>query len=105
GKGYFVADDRPISWGEFQDHIVAASGKKVRTMNFPEVFVDIAAFGGEILTRIDKKPRLFNRQKALMGAQEAWTCDASAIRRDTGFTPAVDVPEGVRRTPEPYPPP
>jgi UDP-glucose 4-epimerase len=98
GKGYFVAEERPISWGDFQAEVVAASGRKARTLNFPGVFVDIAAFGGELLTRLDKKPRLLNKQKALMGAQDAWTCDGSAIRRDTGFAPVVDVPDGVRRT-------
>ena len=62
------------------------------------MLVDIAAFGGELLTRLDKKPRLFNRQKALMGAQEAWTCQHDALRADTGYAPEVEAPEGVTRT-------
>jgi nucleoside-diphosphate-sugar epimerase len=98
GKGYFVCDGRPLTWGEFQGHIVRASARRVRTLDLPEVLVDLAAFGGELLTRVDKKPRLFNRQKALMGAQEAWTCQHDALRADTGYTPRVDVAEGVART-------
>jgi len=97
GKGYFVCDGQPITWGEFQEHIVAASGRRVRTMNLPEGLVSLAAIGGELLTKIDNKPRLFNRQKALMGAQEAWTCDSRTPREDTGFRPEVQVPEGVHR--------
>ena len=50
------------------------------------------------LTRIDKKPRLFNRQKAKMGAQEAWTCRHDALRADAGYAPQIDVAEGVART-------
>src|SRR6185295_5777537 len=97
GKGYFVCDGTPITWGDFQEHIVRASGRRVRTLNLPEFFVDVAAFGGELLTRVDGKPRLFNRQKALMGAQEAWTCRHDALRADAGYSPAVQAPEGVER--------
>ena len=98
GKGYFVCDGKPTTWGEFQEEIVRASGRSVRTLNLPGVLVDIAAVGGELLTRLDGKPRLFNKQKALMGAQEAWTCQHDALKADTGYTPQVMVPEGVKRT-------
>jgi len=98
GKGYFVCDGVPVTWGTFQEEIVHASGRHVLTLNLPEVFVDIAAVAGEALTRLDGKPRLFNRQKARMGAQEAWTCRHDALRADTGYAPRVDVREGVERT-------
>lgn len=98
GKGYFVSDGRPITWGEFQAHIVNASGRKVLTLDLPETVVTLAAIGGELLTRLDKKPRLFNRQKAMMGAQEAWTAHDDALRADIGYKPEVDVAEGVARS-------
>ena len=74
---------------------MAASGKKVRTLDLPGVLVDIAALGGELVTKVDGKPRLFNRQKAKMGAQEAWTCKSDALR-DLGWRSAVDMEEGVK---------
>ncbi len=98
GKGYFVCDGVPLTWGDFQEHIVRASGRRVRTLDLPELFVDVAAFAGELVTRLDGKPRLFNRQKALMGAQEAWTCQSDALRADADYTPTVGVAEGVART-------
>lgn len=98
GKGFFVSDGDPITWERFQDEIVRASGRKVRTLNLPELLVDIAAFGGELATRFDNKPRLFNRQKAKMGAQEAWTCKSDALRAATGWEPKIPLSEGVRRT-------
>lgn len=96
GRGFFVCDGAPITWETFQAAIVAASGRKVRTLNLPELLVDVAAFGGEIATRFDKKPRLFNRQKAKMGAQEAWTCSSAALRQATGWQSKVPVSEGVK---------
>lgn len=98
GKGYFVCDGAPISWGAFQDHIIRASGRKVRTFNLPEVLVSVAAAFGELATRLDNKPRLFNKQKAVMGAQEAWTCSHESLRADIGYAPEIEVAEGVRRT-------
>ena len=98
GHGYFVAEGAPLTWGDFQREIVAASGKRARTLDLPEAFVGLAALGGELLTKLDKKPRLFNKQKAKMGAQEAWTCDGATLVRDAAFAPQVSVAEGVKRT-------
>lgn len=97
GKSYFICDGRPVTWGIFQQAIVEASGRKVMKLSLPEVLVDLAAFGGELATKIDKKPRLFNRQKAKMGAQDAWTCRHDAAREDFGYAPEVELEEGVRR--------
>lgn len=94
-QAYFICDGVPVTWGTFQEAIVRASGRKVLTLNLPEVLVDVAAVFGELATKIDGKPRLFNKQKAKMGAQEAWTCQHDAARRDFGYEPQVDVERGV----------
>ena len=98
GKGYFLCDGRPVTWGQFQQAIVDASGKKrVFKLKLPEMLVSVAAVGGELATKIDGKPRLFNKQKAKMGAQEAWTCSHDAAREDFGYAPQVPMEEGVKR--------
>ena len=98
GKGYFICDGRPVTWGDFQEAIVQVSGKRVMTMNLPGFFVDVAAVFGELMTKVDGKPRLFNRQKAKMGAQQAWTCRHDAAKNDFGYTPQVQLEEGVKRS-------
>jgi nucleoside-diphosphate-sugar epimerase len=98
GRGYFGCDEKPLTWDEFQGHIVRAVGRKVMTLNLPGFTVDIAAVFGELATKFDKKPRLFNRQKAILSAQEAWTCTSAAATRDLGFTPTVFPAEGCERT-------
>lgn len=92
---YFICDGVPVTWGTFQEAIVAASGRSVLTLNLPELLVDVAAVFGELATKLDGKPRLFNKQKAKMGAQEAWTCQHDAARRDFGYEPCVPVERGV----------
>jgi len=97
GKGYFLCDGRPVTWGEFQQAIVDAHGKRVLELKLPEFLVGVAAMGGELVTKIDGKPRLFNRQKAKMGAQEAWTCTHEAAAEDFGYAPQVPMEDGVAR--------
>ncbi len=97
GKGYFICDGRPVTWGQFQHAIMEANGKKARMLNLPEFLVGVAAFGGELATKLDGKPRLFNKQKAIMGAQSAWTCRHDAAADDFGYHPTVQMEEGVSR--------
>jgi nucleoside-diphosphate-sugar epimerase len=97
-KGYFITSDEQVTWEQFQSEVVRAVGRPVRTLDLPEQVLSVAAIGGEIATRIDKKPRLLNLQKAKMGAQQAWTCVGDSAREDFGFATEVDLAEGVRRT-------
>lgn len=101
-KGYFICDGHPMTWAEFQEHIVRAAGRRVLKVDLPGRLVDVAARFGELATRMDGKPRLFNRQKATMAAQEAWTCTHAAAARDFSYKPRYDAAEGTKRTMEWY---
>ncbi|MDH4282333.1 MAG: NAD(P)-dependent oxidoreductase [Myxococcales bacterium] len=101
-KGYFLTSAEQVTWEQFQSEIVRVVGRRVRTVDLPELLVSVAAVGGEIASKIDKKPRLLNLQKARMGAQQAWTCVGDAARSDFGFTTEIDLAEGIRRTHEWY---
>jgi nucleoside-diphosphate-sugar epimerase len=102
-KGYFICDGRPVTWQQFQSKLIELSGKKkVREIDLPGFLVPLAALGGELLTTFDKKPRVMNRQKAIMGKQKAWICTHDAARRDFGYAPAFDLEAGIRQTFEWY---
>ncbi|MCA9529759.1 MAG: NAD(P)-dependent oxidoreductase [Myxococcales bacterium] len=102
GKGYFLADGAPLTWEAFQAQVVRATRGKAFTLNLPEALVSVAAAAGELVTKVDHKPRLLNRQKAIMGAQDAWTCACDAAREDFGFEAEMPLEDGVRRTAEWY---
>lgn len=96
-RSYFVCDGSPVTWEQFQGAIVAQAERPVREMDLPGGLVGLAAVGGELMSSLDKKPRLFNRQKAAMGRAEAWTCDPSALFADLGARAEVSLEEGVDR--------
>ncbi len=98
GRGYFVSDGAPVSWEGFQSLVVEAAGRKVRDLDVPEAVVSVAAFFGEIASRLDGRPRLANRQKATMGRQAAWTASIDRARAELGFVSEVGQAEGVERT-------
>lgn len=98
GKGYFLSNEQILTWGDFQTTVAKEIGKPVRELDLPEQLLWVGAFTGEIASRIDKKPRLLNLQKARLGVQQAWTCSGDAARKDFGFQATIDLAEGVRRT-------
>jgi nucleoside-diphosphate-sugar epimerase len=98
GKGYFICDGKPLTWFDYQREIVEATGKRAVNLYLPGFSMDVAATIGELLTRFDGKPRVFNRQKVLMGKQRAWTCRHDAARADFGYAPKLSVREGVAHT-------
>ncbi|MEL7372669.1 MAG: NAD-dependent epimerase/dehydratase family protein, partial [Myxococcota bacterium] len=98
GRGYFIDDGHPATWEHFQRLVGAESGRKVREVDIPEAFVKPVAVIGEWITALDGRPRVLNRQKAKMGAQDAWTCSCEAARRDFGYDPKVALDEGVVRS-------
>lgn len=97
GKGYFIADGETHTWDAIQAHIARAVGRRGLRLDLPSFLVPLAARAGELITAIDKQPRLLNRQKALMDAQEAWLCSIAAAQADFGFMPEIDLAEGTRR--------
>ncbi|MBX2814135.1 MAG: NAD-dependent epimerase/dehydratase family protein [Myxococcales bacterium] len=98
GKGYFVTDGLPVTWENFQKLVTEAAQRKVRDIDIPEAFVDLAGWAGETLSRLDKRPRLANRQKIKMGKQEAWTASIDSAQQDLKFEPKISQSEGVPRT-------
>jgi nucleoside-diphosphate-sugar epimerase len=97
GQGYFICDGVSHTWQEIQRHIVAAVGRRTLDLNLPAWVVQVAARAGELATAIDQKPRVLNRQKALMDAQSAWLCTHEKARRDFGYAPRVEMAEGTRQ--------
>ena len=101
-RGYFIDDGVPLTWEQFQRAVGDRVGHKVREVDIPEFCVAPVAVFGEWLTALDGRPRVLNRQKAKMGAQDAWTCRSDAASADFGYRAKVDVAEGVRRSFEWY---
>lgn len=98
GRGYFLCDNEVRTWEAFQREVVDATGQGAWELELTSVSTDVAAFFGELATKLDRKPRLFNRQKAIMGKQRAWTCLSDRARDELGFQNQIDLQQGVAQT-------
>lgn len=94
-RSYFVCDGEPVTFEAFQAEIGRQAGRRVWEMDLPGFLTHWVAAGGELLSRMDGKPRLFNRQKAIMGQQSAWTCDPAEAMRAFEYRPRYDLVRGV----------
>jgi len=96
-RGYLICDGETHTWGEFQRHVGAAVGKRSFDLSLPGFLVPMVGVAGELLTAVDSKPRVLNRQKAILDAQAAWLCTHEAARADFDYRPRVGMEEGTRR--------
>lgn len=101
-KGYFICDGYPVTWEALQNEVVKTIGRKAWDIDFPEFAVNVVGFFGEIKGRITGKPSLYNRQKVIIGIQDAWTCRHDSAREDFGYRPKISLAQGVQRTYEWY---
>ena len=102
GQGYFLCDGEPLTWERFQELLVEHLGKRVVTVNLPGALLRVVGEAGELASKVDGKARLFNKQKAIMGLQDAWTCSGDKAAKEIGFEAKIKPREGVRLTDEWY---
>ncbi len=94
---YYIADDGPFLWRELGEAAAAGFGKRARTIRVPDVITFLAAYVGELIGMIRKKPFVVNLDKAREGTAGNWYC-SSAKARELGFTVAKPLPERFRET-------
>ncbi len=98
GRGiYYIADDGPFLWRELGEAAAAGFGRRARTIRVPDVITFIAAYIGELIGMIRKKPFVVNLDKAREGTAGHWVC-SSARARELGFAVAKPLGERFRET-------
>lgn len=94
----FFLTDKPIFWNEFTETIARVMNKKTIRIKLPEAVLSLAAFIGEISSKITKKAAILNKDKAREMKQLYWLVDGSRAEEMLGFKPEIDLQEGIRRT-------
>lgn len=102
-RKYIISEDRAYSQKEFRKIVAAALNKSfVIPIKLPLWAVYIASVVCEKWGALTMKPSTLNRDKFKIMKQRNWCCDISDAQRDFGFTPKIDLKEGIRRTVEAY---
>lgn len=99
GKTYIISEDRAYTQKEFRDIVSEAlGGKWVVPVKLPMWAVWAVSAVAERIGQLRLKPSTLNRDKFKIMKQRNWCADISEAQRDFGFSPKVDLREGIRRT-------
>lgn len=99
GKGYFLSDGEVYNSRAFSDLLQKEMGDPwVLHIKAPLWFLWlVCAISGTICGWM-KKLTTLNLDKYHILSQRNWRCDIEPARRDLGYKPEVQLPEGVRRS-------
>jgi dihydroflavonol-4-reductase len=100
---YFAACEEVMTYSDLGRLIGDCVGRPhARMVHAPMLLVWGLALGGDLWSRIQKSPTLFNLDKAREAAAGAWACSADKLRSHTGFEPAMSLENRLRQTAEWY---
>lgn len=98
GRTYFMAEERPITWGELYDAMDAVLGHTPVAVSLPSPLVRIAARGGDIVSAITGRASIVNRNKAALARPRWWLCDSTRAREELAWHAEVPLLDGLRTT-------
>ena len=99
GKSYILSDGMVYSSRTFSDLIKKELGiKHVLRIVAPLWFLKAVSAVAEAAGHITGKVSALNRDKYNIMKQRNWCCDISPARKELGFSPRVQLPEGVKTT-------
>lgn len=99
GSVYFIDDGVIHTHQSMSEGIAAAYGfRLLGRPSLPKALVGLAARASEAYGKVADKAVMFSRDKLGELLMEHFTVDATATRRDLGWSPRVDFREGAERT-------
>jgi nucleoside-diphosphate-sugar epimerase len=99
GSTYFLDDGRVYVWKEMLEEIEHAIGKRaLLRIGLPFPIVRVVALVNELYSKLSGRAVMMTRDKLNELSAPHWVCDSSDTQRELGWAPAVDWPEGVKRS-------
>ena len=102
GQVYYLCNDEVYSAKEVGDLLAGSIGKKARTLRIPLLLVFLLSCGGEIYSKLLKRPSLFSLDKYREIKQASWICDNAKAKKELGFRAEFSLKEGFKETADWY---
>jgi len=97
GSVYFIADSEPYSWDSVEMLLCAQWGVRGRRVVVPGVVLRLAGAIGQAYGVLTRKAVPINRARAAELLEKHWVCDTTAARRDLGYSPGVNLENGLHK--------
>lgn len=98
GQVYFLAHPRAVSWREIGQAMARALRKRALVLPVPLPLVWVTAQLSGVFAPLLKETPLLNRDKWHEARQPGWICSSQKAAGELGFSPVVDLDQGMERT-------
>ena len=105
---YHVNDGGRYDMADIYRAAARAMGRKARILRLPLCFLGLTALlatlGGRLLSALGRTGRApnWNLDKYREARQVGWTCDATRLREELGYAPALTLDQGMQEAVEGY---
>lgn len=98
GQTYFVSDGQVYTWREVLAVMKRVLGHSAWAVQVPAPVVWTLAAVSELVSRLIRRPTIFNFNKVREILEQNWSCTSGKLQAELGFTPGVGLEDGLRRT-------
>ena len=98
GRTYYACHDEIFTSGEFVTRVAASLGRRIRTVHLPLGLARLALGITGAAARITGNATILTADKANEFFQPAWTGSPAPLLRDTGWSAAQSLTEGLTAT-------
>jgi nucleoside-diphosphate-sugar epimerase len=98
GEIYFLSRPESYFWEEVGHAIAQALGKRYRQFSLPKSIAVAAGLVGDLWAKATGLPASVNSQKVRELLAPCWLCDSSKAQLHFGFSPIIDLEDGIWQT-------
>ncbi|MEO8675548.1 MAG: NAD-dependent epimerase/dehydratase family protein [Casimicrobiaceae bacterium] len=99
GRGIYFAAAEDLSYRELGNAIGHALGSaRIRIVGLPSWLLWVTGAGGDVVSRLRRRPGWVGRDKVSELLAGSWTCSSEKARRQLGWSPTAPVAERLRET-------
>ncbi|HLF79832.1 MAG TPA: NAD-dependent epimerase/dehydratase family protein [Dehalococcoidia bacterium] len=98
GSIYTISDGQLHTWRELVQSFSRALDRRIRTIPTPAVLYQTAGYAGGVASFLSRRALPLNPDQIRQMSQRYWVCDNTAITRDTGWKPRIEIDEGLADT-------
>jgi nucleoside-diphosphate-sugar epimerase len=102
GRTYHLANEEPETLEGLSALVAGVLQRRTITLRLPPAAFALAGELSELAGKVQGRPQILDRNKALEASQLSWASDPRRAREELGFRAAVEVREGVRETADWY---
>jgi len=98
GRTYFISSEDDYSMRAVADLMAALMHKRAREIAIPKSLAYAVAILAEGAAAILRKPPVINRDKVTDLSQISWSCSIERAKSELGYTPRIQLEDGLRET-------